>query len=246
MKLTIITFLFTQPRKWAQLRYGKYSSEHVNALWRACRENIGIPHRFLCLTDDAAGVECETREVWPAILVDGEDACYRRLHAFDAEWQRSLGTEFILLMDLDAIFLGDATDVITAAMERDFTILRGSAWADGTLCNHYNGSMWLCRAGARPKLWTDFNPATFAAQRNACKMPGGRRPLGSDQAWISVASGGTEATWGPEDGVVQYRTVRGPMPPSAKILFFAGREKPWSREVKRRNPEIFAAWQKYN
>lgn len=243
--LTIITFMFAQPRKWRQLRFDTYRAEHVNALARACAANIRIPHRFICLTDDPAGIECETMPVWSAIYVGEEDACYRRLRAFSAEWQRELGTDFVLCMDLDVAFMGDATDIIHDAMADDFTIVRGSAWSDGTMCNWYNGSMWLCRSGARDDLWSKFDPTTFLAQRAAYKMPNGRRPHGSDQAWITVCQGANERTWGPEHGVVQYRTTRKAIPANARLVFFAGKDKPWSAAVQRTNPGVHAAWKRY-
>lgn len=260
-RLTIICWLFSQPRKWQQLKFQPYTAAHVNALYRACKENIRVPHRFLCLTDRPKGIECDTAEIWPAIYVQseqdrkngdpGEDACYRRLHAFDPEWQRALGTEYHLSLDLDTVFLGDATPLIREAKTRDFTILRGSRWEKragrlhGTLCSWYNGSMWMCRAGARPQFWNDFDPATFLARRDAYKMPNGQRPHGSDQAWISVCAGNAEATWGPEHGVIQYRTLKGPMPENARVLFFAGRQKPWSPDVQAQSPDVYRAWAQY-
>jgi hypothetical protein len=251
--LAIIAWKFPAPSQWRRLRYCDYTAEHVNALWRACADNIKIPHRFVCVTDDPAGVECETLPAPPAIYVNGEDACYRRLKAFDPEWQAALGADHVLCLDLDAVFVDDITDILTEAMQHDFTILRGSAWPEnhldrkirGSLCNYYNGSMWLCRTGARPQFWRDFDPATFCAQREAYRMPNGRRPLGSDQAWITVRSGDAERAWGPESGIVQYRTIRHAIPPSVKLIFFAGKHKPWSREVAHSSPAIAALWRRY-
>lgn len=246
-RLTIITFLFSQPRKWRQLRFGLYKPRYVNALWRACEDNIRIPHRFLCITEDPTGIECETAPAWPAIFVRGEDACYRRLHAFDPEWQASLGTDWILSMDLDAAFLGDMTDSIERAMAAsDFRIMRGSSWPDGTLCAHYNGSIWLCRNGARPHFWRDFDPAIFHSQRETYRMPNGRRPHGSDQAWITVRAGDSESTFGANSGIYQYRNVREAIPENARLLFFAGIQKPWGREVRSARPDIHEAWARYD
>jgi len=248
-RLAIVTWLFgRQPKKWRQLKYGPFLPEHVNALRRACALNIRVPHRFVALADDPAGIEGEVWRAPPEIVLNGHEACYRRLKAFDAEFQASLEAEFVLQLDLDIAFAGDATALIEAAMARDFTILEGSRWErDGTLCSHYNGSIWLCRAGARTRFWSEFIADLGAAgrRREAFRMPNGKRAHGSDQAWLSALSQ-DEAVWTPETGVMQYRTLKGkPVPESVRILAFAGPDKPWGPEVMRERPEIAALWRRY-
>ena len=245
-KLAIITFLFEQPRKWRELRYRPYRAEHVNALWRACAASIKIPHRFICLTDNPEGIECETMPVWPAIFIGGHDSCYRRLQAFDADFQRSLGADFVLQLDLDVAFSGDATGVVEDAMRDDFTIMVGSKYPDGSLCCPYNGSIWLCRAGARDRFWRDFSADIEAAERRrlAFKMPSGRAILGSDQAWIGIVSPG-ERTFSAARGVVQFRALRGILPPAARIVLFAGHRKPWGAEVASQSPAAYALWARF-
>lgn len=241
--LAIITFKFTQPRKWKQLHFDTYRAEHVNALARACADNIRIDHRFVCFTDDPEGVECETMPAPDAVHVRGEDACYRRLKMFDPEFQRALNAQHILMLDLDAVFLGEATDITRDAMAEPLTIMCGSRWGDGrpgiggTLCSYYNGSMVLFRAGAHPELWHDFDPNKFYDQREAYRMPNGTRPFGSDQAWYSVKLGPGVNTFGPHTGVVQHRQG---VPDDARLVFFAGRKKPWHMDG-----AMYGAWARY-
>jgi hypothetical protein len=250
VRLTVLTFLFDKPVRWRQLNYDAYTAAHVNTLQRMCAEMIHIPHRFLCLTDQPAGIEATTAPVWPPIFVDGHDSCYRRLRAFDAAWQRSVGTEFILMLDLDVVFWRDATDVIEAAMEHDLTILRGSAYQDGSLCSLYNGGMWLCRAGTRDRIWRQFDPEDMAALKLRRRMPNGRKVLGSDQAWYTFACSQGDLTVPTENrfqppAVVQYREMRRHHRDGARIVFFAGPQKPWSRVVQKQDPEIHEAWSRF-
>jgi hypothetical protein len=248
--LAIVTFLFSRPGKWAQLNYEEYHAEHVNALWRACADNIKIPHRFIAYTESPDGIKCERRECFPSIYVPHpngrqENGCYQRLRMYDPEVQASLDAEHILILDLDTVFMGDCTSLIEACMEHDFTALRGSPWTNGALCSWYNGSFQMCRNGARPKFWRDFNPATFYAQRERYKMSNGRRPHGTDQAWLTVCAGPGENTLWEEHGVYQYRYIRRDVPKDAKLLFFAGKEKPWFGSVMEQNPKVGARWHQY-
>lgn len=242
--LTIMTFLFEKPRQWQRTGRASYDHRHVNALYRMCLANIRIPFRFVCLTDTPDGIECETRPCLPAIFVNGEDACYRRLQAFAPEFEAEIGSDFLCWLDLDAVFTRDATAIFQSAMQHDFTTMEGSVWQkDGTACCHYNGSFVLWRAGTHNFLWSDFNPDTFYDQREAYKMPNGRRPLGSDQAWFSVRLGPDANKIGVADGVAQQRAVKTSDDPA--IYFFAGRNDPWSREVQVERPDLYALWQCY-
>lgn len=252
MRLTIATFLFPRPAKWLQLGYEPYAARHVNALWRACADNIRVPHRFVCYSTKPAGIECERREIFPTVRIrrpDGvsfEDGCYTRLRLYDPEIQAELGTEFVLILDLDMVFMQDATALIEGCMEDDFTALEGSKWPDGHPCSWYNGSFQLCRSGARPQFWRDFDTKRFYAQRQAYRMPNGKRPHGTDQAWLSVCAGDGEHTIGPADGVYQFRTVRQAVPADAVILFFSGKYNPWQDFALNAAPAVAARWARYD
>lgn len=252
LRLTIATFLFSQPKKWKQLKYENYAPRHVNALWRACAENIKIPHRFIAYTDKPDGILCERRQMFPRVRVekpDGisvEDGCYSRLRFYDPDVQAELGTEFVAILDLDIVFMQDATDLMERCLEHDFTILEGSKFTDGSICNYYNGSIQICRSGARPQFWREFDPQTFYKQRARYRLPGGRRPLGTDQAWFCVRSGNAEHTIGRADGVYQHRTLDNKIPENTKILVFSGRDNPWSPAVKDHSPDAYARWKMYD
>jgi hypothetical protein len=86
-------------------------------------------------------------------------------------------------------------------------------------------------AGARPRVWLDFDPkrvpAAIAARRRFC--------IGTDQAWIRLRLGKTEARF--KDGVYEFRQIGANLPADARVVMFAGQRDPstsleiaWVRE----------------
>ncbi len=200
-----------------------YTAEHVNALQRMVKANLLIPHEFKCFTDMPEGINCET---FPLEFVPTTNThptrpnCYRRLAAFREEMRPLVGDRFVSL-DLDCVILGDITSIIDRPKDQ-FIILEGSAAP-------YNGSMWMMDTGCRKQVYTHFHPIESPNVAAAQVMANGRRYHGSDQAWISYKIPG-EKTWGKKDGIYQYvyDIKNKPMPENAKIVFYAGEEKPWS------------------
>lgn len=217
--LTVVTWKWRAPAG----RQG-FTALHVNRLGANVRAHYRRPHRFVCVTDDAAGIA-------PGIdvLPDWGDwadvasphgtaapACYRRLRAFHPDAAQWFGERFVCL-DLDWVAVGE----LAPLWDRpdDFVIYR-----DPLYPRQYNGSMLLLRAGARPEVWTEFNP------RISRRLAIEDRKRGSDQGWISFRLPG-EPTWGPEDGVLSYRADiaknGGSLPAGATAVVFHGSPKPW-------------------
>lgn len=243
--LTVFTFLHAQPEKWRALRYSPYEALHVNALYRACKEHLKIPHRFVCITDKPEGIECDTIRCWQPTFINGQDSCYRRLRMFDPWFQNHVGTPFMACLDLDVVVLKDMTQPFEFAMQHDFAIMRGSISLDGTSqqVNLYNGGFWVSKIGAR-NFWSWMRLTRIEHMQRTYRLPSGRKPIGSDQVIISIASGDREVTIGSEHGVVQYRHWRGKTK-NASMVFFAGATKPWSTSVRYSQPALFEAWKRF-
>lgn len=213
--------------KWAGWR-NVYRAEHVNVLQRMLATHLRMPHRLVCVTDDPAGIECETVPLWsePNVQRAGPN-CYRRLRLFSQDAAQTFG-ERVLSIDLDCVILDDITPLIT---DEDFRIVRGRS-------ARYNGSMWLHLCGTRTFLWDEFDAKTSPKAAS--------RYVGSDQAWISHRCG-EEAAWDKADGVYHYTLLdkRAPLPSNARIVFFAGAMKPWSYALKREQRPLWEEYRKW-
>lgn len=215
-----------------------YDAEHVNALARMLRVRLSLPHRLICVTDDASGInECETAPLWdmPAMNQRKPQNCYARLRLFDEETARRFGAR-VLSIDLDCVALDELAPLITADT---FRAVRGKSAP-------VNGSMFLLSAGTHRHVWDGFDPQTSPAMIALAKH-NGRHISGSDQAWMSLQIP-SPATWGPEHGVYQFSELRGDRDLlGARVVFFAGSVKPWSDECKQRTPRLYqeyAQWRR--
>lgn len=208
-----------------------FRAEAVNTLQRMVARHYAEPHSFVCVTDDPAGLDPSIRVVplWsdfaqvPSPHGRHNPSCYRRLKVFDPAIVDVLGPRFVCV-DLDTVITGDLAPLWNRS--EDFVI-----WGETHPTSFYNGSMFLLSAGARPQVWTDFDPRTSPRRAKAA----GR--FGSDQGWISYRLGKGEATWGRDDGVYSYRVHIQPLanrlPENARMVMFHGATDPWSLAMKR-------------
>lgn len=220
--LTICTFLWKPPVGYRS----KFDGSHVETLARMVKRHYPEPHRFVCITDDATGINAkwiELFELWPDLAHvrnpsgHKNPSCYRRLRLFAKNAGEWLGDRFVCL-DLDCVIVGDMRPLWNRS--EDFVI-----WKSTTAGNFYNGSMFLLQAGARPNVWRDFDPVVSPVLTKQAHL------YGSDQAWIAYALGGAEQTWSADDGVYSFRNELRDggeaLPPGARIVFFHGKGDPW-------------------
>lgn len=212
-----------------------FGPETVNTLKRMVARHYQYPHRFVCVTDQPDGIDAdiETLPLWPeyADLPNPHDgpsrgknpSCYRRLRAFHPEIGSVFGDRFVSL-DLDVVITGDLAPLWNRP--DDFVI-----WGDTNPLpgSHYNGSMFLMTAGARPQVWERFDPIYSPREAKAAGC------FGSDQGWISYCLGAGQSRWSTADGVYSFRNHiapnRGALPPDARIVLFHGRVDPWHAEA---------------
>lgn len=220
--------------KWRQPGYRSiFQPYHVHVLRNMVKRNLSVPHRFVCITDDATGINpalVETMELWNEpniVLPQGKPNCYRRLRVFADDVSDWLGDR-ILSIDLDTVITGDITSLVD--INDDFKI-----WGDTARNTPYNGGFWLLKAGARTQVWDKFT-------NNVPKITKSQRMVGSDQAWLSYCLGPRENRWTTDDGVYSFRNHLGsgtePLPDDARIVFFHGKFDPWDAEVQKQSPWI--------
>lgn len=212
-----------------------FTAANVNTLFSMIARNYSAPHRFFCVTDDAEGID-------PGVIVvpDWKDfahlpspsggrnpSCYRRLRAFAPDIAQTFGPRFVT-MDLDTVITGDLRPIVDRP--EDFVI-----WGDTNPKTYYNGSLMLMTAGARAKVWTDFDPS---ASPRAAYQAGHH---GSDQGWISHCLGPHEQKWSTADGVYSYRNHLydlNALPENARVVSFHGQFDPWKPTVQQKHPWI--------
>lgn len=212
----------------------RYSAEQPNVLRNMLERNVSFPHELVCVTDNAQGLDPRIRAVplWdtfsriPNPSGRNNPSCYRRLPLYDREFALSLGLERFVMIDLDVVLVRDCTALFD--IEDDFRI-----WGDTAKGTPYNGSLVLMTAGARQKVWSEFDPikSPLASKRLGY--------IGSDQGWIGACLGTGEKKWSAEDGVYSYRNdlhaIRagsGALPGNARIVIFHGHVDPWDGSTK--------------
>lgn len=234
MSLTVLTFRWPPPIGYRTA----FPAHTVNILRRMVLRHYRRPHRFVCVTDDPTGLDAgvEVVPLWNDFATvqsphgARKPSCYRRLRVFAPDIGAVLGDRFVSL-DLDVVLTGDMAPLWDRS--EDFVIY------GGTSRNHYNGSMFLLTAGARPQVWTEFDPATSPQATKAAGC------LGSDQGWIRHCLGDGEATWGTRDGVYSYRNQVREMthlPADARMIVFHGQRKPWDSQALNRHAWLRNHW----
>lgn len=198
-----------------------YLGNHVNILYNMIWRNIKIPFRFVCITDDPAGIDSriEIIPLWDKCRYLG--GCFNRLYVFSEDMKKLLGPRFVCI-DLDCVIVGDITDILQR--QEDFVINSYSPYpATITIKNQkYNGGLFMMNAGCREQVWNSFDHKT-----SPDILSKSRSLVGTDQAWIRYVLGKEEKTFTREDGIYEARSFQGaPLPSNAKIVFFAGKRDP--------------------
>jgi hypothetical protein len=193
--------------KWqaAKAYRSTFGAEAVNTLRRMVARHYARPHRFCCVTNDAEGLDPQVE-----VIPDRED--FKDLPSPHGGHNPSCYRRLRLFEPEAGATFGPRY----VSLDLDCVIVR---------------DMILLQAGARTKVWTDFDPKRSPLRA----MQHGN--FGSDQAWISYSLGKGEAKWTREDGVYSYRneirTRGGQLPPNARIVMFHGLTDPWSPEAQR-------------
>lgn len=207
-----------------------FTPQAVHTLQRMVARHYPAPHRFVCITDNPAGLgpDVEVLPLWktyssvPNPWGARNPSCYRRLRVFAPGMETILG-ERIVSIDLDVVITGDLRPLWDRADE--FVI-----WGDTNPRTLYNGSMFLLRTGTRTRVWTEFDPKRSPAKTRAAGQ------FGSDQGWISYCLGKGQPTWTQADGVYSFRNdlkTRGVLPKNARVVIFHGHDDPWGPVAQR-------------
>lgn len=209
-----------------------YTAAHVNTLKNMVRRHLHVPHEFVCITDDDTNLDSDIRTIplWDKCRDQG--ACYNRLFAYSKE-AAFIGSE-ILMIDLDAVIVGDITPLVRTGHDFVINKYRGNDRPG----QYYNGGLVYMKAGARSEIWDDFDPKATPGLMDVQNAEKYR--VGSDQAWISCRLGPNEAVFDAHDGVYEALWMSDVLPLNARLVLFAGPRDPSLAEFQARYPWIAA------
>lgn len=215
--ITVVTFKYLL--EWYRTRF---TAEHVNRLYRGVQRNYSKPFRFVCITDDAAGLApgIEALPIKRDFMAlknptsPTRPNCYPRLPLFDDDerYRYPIGDRFISI-DLDAVLTGPLEPIFDRT--EDFVIYK--------IRGHYCGSLFLASRGARSQLLTAFCGGSTPHLTNKAGF------RGSDQAWFEYCLGPDEATFTIDDGVYGWQDEIGYVPRSLKRRMRAAPPPPVKR-----------------
>ncbi|MFA7527151.1 MAG: glycosyltransferase [Ottowia sp.] len=234
----------------------KYGPEYVNRLYGMARRHLSGPFHFVCLTDDADGVDvgvtCLPIPPLDVPLRPGQrDGAWNKLTVFEADLYGLRGTA--LFLDLDVVIVGSLDDFFEQAGE--FFIIRDyhRFWRFGERIIG-NSSVFRFELGAHADVLTHF-------RENMAQVRAGHR---NEQHFLSHflhrqgKLGYWPAGWCPS---FKYQCIplwpsnywRAPfVPADARIVVFHGEVNPHDALAGRRNkplgyikptPWVAQAWQ---
>lgn len=143
----------------ACIKWGtKYGAEYVHRLRDGVARNLKADHRFVCITDNAAGLDCEV------IAIDSSlRGWWQKVTLFRRDPYGLTGRIFYL--DLDVVITGALEPLIENS--DDFSTIR-----DFCRPSTYNSSVMLLNAGSHPEVAEDFDLSVT-------------RKMHGDQDWIT-------------------------------------------------------------
>ena len=215
------------------LKWGdKYGAEYANRLYAGVRRHLGLDFRFLCFTDDTAGLRPEI-EAHPLPDFDVPPAWSRtpwlKLALFRDDLAGLAGRS--LFLDLDLLITGPMDDFFTFAPGRPCIIHDWEKPLQRLLRRHGepgNSSVFRFESGRSGAVLD-----RFMAERDRAL---GRYRTQVEQRYLTEALG-PDRTWWPSAWVVSFKrrcipvfpcnlVVRPRLPTEARIVVFHGHPNP--------------------
>ena len=135
----------------------KYSVEYVNRLAKMVARHVTRTHRFLCLTDEASGLECDHADIGTKLPVWWSKLILFKPHP-------ELVGHRVIFLDLDTVIMGNIDFLFDYT--GPFAILR-----DFYGPSRYGSAIMSIAPGFGKHIWDSFTPEVMARHHG-------------DQAWI--------------------------------------------------------------
>lgn len=197
----------------------KYSEYYVQRLQREVRNNLTVPHRFVCITDEAVdGV---------ATMPPPEK--YPGWWAKVGLFKRGVATGHNLFLDLDVVVTGSLDDLVKTY--RAEPLAMPSNWARSGHGGCQSSVMLWNDCAMTRKIYEQFDPRI--AHWPPINQPG---VLWGDQEWITELrnKGEIQVTPMRADWIKSYKYhCTNGLPPDTRVVVFHGDPKP---------PQVGASW----
>lgn len=234
MTNSVVCWLWNDPAINSNFKTREFRPQHVNILQRMIARHLPQPHRFICISDDANGLDTKVEwlrtpnaaiEVGKLRSPEGHrfPSCYRRLWAFSKDAALLLGDR-ALFLDIDLVVTNDLTPIFNN-YPGDF--VGWQPYRDWGKKLRFGGGLYLMKLGTRTNVWESFRGERSI---RAAREQGYR---GSDQAWISYMLAETDSRFGLEAGLYSIRDLNRhqQLPKDARIVQFNGNCKPWQSHL---------------
>lgn len=171
------------------LKHGtKYSADYVNKLYNMVKRNCTLDYDFVCLTEDARGLDSNIRTI---PLPGGLSGWWYKPYMFSRDLPIQ-GT--ILYLDLDVVIAGNIDKLFTYQPNhwctiRDFTRAMRPKW------EKYNSSVVRFKTGELHDVWEKFDRDKINIQKR----------LHGDQDWLWEATQGRRAMLYPDSWVLSWK-----------------------------------------
>ena len=149
----------------------KYPADYVNRLQRMVARHLSIPHRFICLTDDASGFN-DKIESFPIptmpVDVSGPERGWTKILTFSQQLYDIKGQS--LFLDLDLLVVSNIDELFS--VEGDVLIIKDWLKRDGT----GNSSVYRFEMGRHSDVLQEF----------VDRWPGVKKDYRNEQEFISA------------------------------------------------------------
>lgn len=200
----------------------KYPAEYVNKLHSMVERHLSLPHRFVCLTDDATDINPQVECI--PLLTEHLTGWWHKLSIFQSDVHDLTGPTVFL--DLDVVITDSIDFLFTDRPELDFIGVCDFIFPD----REYNTSVFRYEMGSHPEIFERFQTELKLRSDGNYYTRNGVAYIG-DQPWIThcVHPDGQHTGYSYDSSkIVSYKrkVMHGGLKPGVAIVVFHGNPNP--------------------
>lgn len=246
MSISICTFFWDDPKAKHKGTY-EFTPKHVNRLAKGLRDNLTIPYKFNCITDNPDGIDTSLVNIVP-IWNEFRDLgrCFVRLGLYSRDMLPIFGKR-IANIDLDVAILGNVDHIF--GRTEPFV-----GYTDTKNPSCYSGALYMMDTGAKHQVYATFKrmydmvPIAPGEQKRKYFQENynrGSQFVGSDQSWQTEVLGEGLPRITQDDKVWDFWSIENlpDLPMDARIVFCNGMRRDLSMDsIQDKHPWAKAYW----